>query len=137
MIGDMFNNELKAKVAVICSDVAELVNSHKDQWHAPLGTQSQVQGERNHKSAMPTGNWWPEALGHASSTGSQNDLHYAFFPGSRRLAVKDGPDVVLYDTKDYRIHGVSQQQSTGQSLRFNSQHGPVDISDLDEVTKSD
>lgn len=107
MVGDMFNDKLKAKVAAICSDVAELITSDTDNQFAALGNQS-------------GGHWWPEGLGHPASTGSQNQLRYAFFPESRRLAVTDGTSVTVYDTKDHRIGGVSQQQSSGQSLSFTS-----------------
>jgi hypothetical protein len=137
MVGDMFNDRLKSKVAAICSEVAELVDLDKSDWHAPLARQAQVRDPVNSANQQPRGHWWPEGLGQPSSTGSQNTLRYAFFPESRRLAVADGYSVTLYDTKDHRIGGVSQQQSSGQSLSFTSQHGPIDISQLEKVTKSD
>ena len=138
MVGDMFNDRLKAKVAAICSEVAELVNLSQGDWHAPLARQAQVRDQgANMSDHRPGGNWWPEGLGQPSSTGSQNTLRYAFFPESRRLAVADGSSVTLYDTKDHRIGGVSQQQSSGQSLSFTSQHGPIDLSELEKVTEPD
>ena len=137
MIGDMFNDRLKANVAAICSEVAGLVELNNSDWHEPLARQAQVRNQgANMSEHRPGGNWWPEGLGQPSSTGSQNTLRYAFFPESRRLAVADGHSVTLYDTKDHRIGGVSQQQSSGQSLSFTSQHGPVDISELEKITKS-
>ncbi len=138
MVGDMFNDKLKAKVTAICAEVAELVVFDKGDWHAPLARHTQVRDQAaNASDQRPGGDWWPEGLGQPSSTGSQNTLRYAFFPESRRLAVADGSSVTLYDTKDHRIGGVSQQQSSGQSLSFTSQHGPVDLSELEKVTKSD
>ncbi|MEP7453411.1 hypothetical protein [Phyllobacterium sp. SB3] len=135
MIGDMFNADLKKKVAALCADVAQLV-SKEDDWHAPLGQKSHNRrsGDRSRSSSAQA---WPDGLGQASSTGSQNDLHYAFFPESRRLAIKDGSSLTLYDTEDHRIQGVSQQQSTARSLRFTSQNGDVDLSDLRKVANSE
>lgn len=138
MVGDMFNNGLKAKVAAMCSEVAGLVSSGKVERDTSRRSQSQDQGygETDRAAFRSAGDWWPQNLGPASSTGSQNDLHYAFFPESRRLAIKVGGRITLYDTKDHHIGGVSQQQSTGQSLSFTSQHGPVKVSDLEVVTWS-
>ncbi|MGN7735418.1 SHOCT domain-containing protein [Sinorhizobium sp. Sb3] len=40
---------------------------------------------------------------------------------------------MVYDTKDHRIGGFSQQQSDDQSLSFTSQYGLVKISELDVI----
>lgn len=76
------------------------------------------------------GQWWPEALGQPASTGAQNDMRYAFFPATRRLAISVGGRVTVYDTRDHAIGGFSQQQGGDQSLSFTSQHGLVRVSDL-------
>jgi hypothetical protein len=132
MVGDMFNNGLKAKVSDICSELAALVRgsdllmsstSHQSQYQG--GTSLFVPGE------LSSRNWWPEELGYASSTGAQNDLRYAFFPASRRLAIDIGGKITVYDTRDNQITGFSQQQGGDQSLSFTSQYGLVKISDLD------
>lgn len=34
------------------------------------------------------GPWWPADLGQPSSSGSQNDTCYAFFPDERRLLIE-------------------------------------------------
>jgi hypothetical protein len=78
--------------------------------------------------------WWGADLGHAGSTGSQNNIRYAYFPATRRLAIKVGPDVIIYDTADNQIGGVSQQQSGDSSLTFVSQHGLVRVADLHVVS---
>lgn len=137
MVGDMFNNALKANVAGICSELAALVRG-MDLLSAQTSQQSQYQGQGRGASlfvpgALSAGNWWPEELGHPASTGAQNDLRYAFFPTIRRLAIDIGGRVTVYDTKDHRIGGFSQQQSGDQSLSFTSQHGLVKISELDVV----
>jgi hypothetical protein len=110
MIGDMFNNGLKARVAALCEDLAPLA------------------GE-----APAAGAWWPADLGRPAATGDQNGLRYAYFPETRRLAVESGGQLSLYETGDHRIGGVSQQQGAGRTLAFTSQHGPVRLEDLPRV----
>ncbi|TCU15413.1 SHOCT domain-containing protein [Rhizobium sullae] len=137
MVGDMFNNALKANVAGLCSELAALVRG-MDLLGPQTSHQSQYQGQGAGVSlfvpgALSAGNWWPEEFGHPASTGAQNDLRYAFFPAIRRLAIDVGGQVTVYDTKDHRIGGFSQQQGGDQSLSFTSQHGLVKISELDVV----
>lgn len=122
MVGDMFNQALKARVDALCSDLAASIGSL--QVFAPAA-QAQGQGASLFVSGGASGNWWPEGLGRASSTGSQNDMRYAVFPETRRLAVEARGRVTVYDAGDHRIGGVSQQQSGDQSLSFTSQHGTV------------
>ena len=135
MVGDMFNNTLKAKVDSLCTELATLARGN-DVFRPlpPPQSQSQMQGSGASLFVPGSfGNWWPEGLGHAASTGSQNNLRYAFFPETRRLAIDLGGSVKIYDTRDHRIGGFSQQQSGGQSLSFTSQYGLVDLGSLEEV----
>jgi hypothetical protein len=74
--------------------------------------------------------WWPKDLGEPSTSGSQNEMRYAFFPQKRRLLVEQGGKQTTYDSGDHRISGVSQQQSQGQSLAFTDQNGSVKLDDL-------
>ncbi|MCF3643074.1 SHOCT domain-containing protein [Rhizobium sp. TRM95111] len=139
MVGDMFNNALKAKVDGICSELAALVRD-MDLAGRPASYQSQSQNQGGGVSlfvpgAFSAGNWWPADLGHPSSTGAQNNLRYAFFPETGRLAIDIGGRITVYDTKDHRIGGFSQQQGGDQSLSFTSQHGLVRVSELDEVAR--
>ena len=84
----------------------------------------------------PQAQWWPDGLGEPNATGSQNDLRYAYFSASRRLAVQMGGKTTLYDTGDHRIGGVSQrQQSDDGSATFTSQNGDVSLADLKVVTR--
>ncbi len=57
-----------------------------------------------------SGNWWPAELGYASGSGAQNNIRYAYFSNTRRLAVDINGQVTVYDTLDNQIGGVSQQQ---------------------------
>jgi hypothetical protein len=118
MIGDMFNNDLKARVDALCRDLAAAPGP------VPATTEPQP-GQTSH--------WWPDGLGSASATGAQNDMRYACFPDQRRLAVMRDGRVRVYDTGDHRISGFSQQQSSSQSLSFTSQTGIVRLEDLHEV----
>jgi hypothetical protein len=118
MVGDMFNSALKARVDQLCLDLSDLLRSH----HLFVAE----------RSGAPSygGAWWPKAFGVPSSTGSQNDMRYAFFPETRRLALQQGSVTTTYDTGDHRITGVSQQQSGTQNLTFTSQYGTVRLYDL-------
>jgi hypothetical protein len=77
--------------------------------------------------------WWPEDLGEPGTSGSQNDVRYAFFPEPHRLAIEQDGKVTLYDTGDHQISGVSQQQGGSNSLAFTSQKGDVNIEELKKV----
>ncbi len=80
-----------------------------------------------------TGNWWPTDMGLPGSTGAQNNLRYAYFPGTRRLAIDVGGQVSVYDTGNHQIGGFSQQQSGDQSITFTSQFGLVRVADLPRI----
>jgi hypothetical protein len=143
MIGDMFNNALKAKVDGLCTDLANLLRQEPSPW-ATMSSQSQGQGgtggSGNVSLFVPAAGgspaaWWGGDLGAASATGSQNDIRYAYFPASRRLAIAISGHVTIYDTADHVISGVSQQQSGDASLSFVSQRGLVRVADLRVVSK--
>jgi nitrous oxide reductase accessory protein NosL len=79
--------------------------------------------------------WWPEGLGTPASTGSQDDLKYAYFADARRLAVQSGGRTTVYDTADHQIGGVSQQrQGKDGRATFTSQHGDVSLDQLKIVS---
>jgi hypothetical protein len=120
MIGDMFNQSLKARVDALCNELA------------PVVTSSAAPSPTPHGLTRGSG-WWPVELGGASATGAQNDMRYACFPDKRRLAVMRNGQVKIYDTGEHRIGGFSQQQSGAQTLSFSSQLGTVRLDDLTEV----
>jgi hypothetical protein len=134
MVGDMFNHGLKAKVDGLC---AELSNLLADQPFVPAPS---PQGGYGGSGGSPvslfvpggggSGTWWPGDLGVPSASGSQNNVRYAYFPGSRRLAVEVEGRVSVYDTLDHHIGGVSQQQGSGASVTFTSQYGTVSVLSL-------
>ena len=132
MIGDMFNADLKARVSGLCSELVRLVGTIQVHPVAlPMSRHRSQQGPGVGRFGMSEGvTWWPAEFGTPSSSGAQNDMRYAVFPATRRLAVNEKGRISIYDTGDHRISGVSQQQGPDQSLTFTSQHGPVRLADL-------
>jgi hypothetical protein len=143
MISDMFNNALKARVDALCNELSALIRSEPD-FAATDSFQSQSQGARGNfqrgsssllAAAGPDqANWWPADLGVPSSLGAQNEVRYAYFPATRRLAIDINGTVTVYDTQDHQISGFSQQQPGSGSLGFSSQLGGVDVTRLPIVS---
>ena len=153
MIGDMFNNYLKDRVGSLCQELAGLIQgqplfavpaqsqsqSQGGGWQGQTGGSYQQQGSGGGTGSSlfvpnaQTGNWWPADLGMAGSTGGQNNLRYAYFPGARRLAIDVNGQVTVYDTGEHQISGFSQQQSGDQSITFTSQFGLVRVADLPRI----
>jgi hypothetical protein len=153
MIGDMFNNYLKGRVGSLCQELAGLIQkqplfampaqsqgqSQGGGWQGQLGGGYQQQGSGGVTGSslfVPSaqfGNWWPGDLGVPGSTGAQNNLRYAYFPGTRRLAIDVGGQISVYDTGNHQIGGFSQQQSGDQSITFTSQFGLVRVADLPRI----
>ena len=115
MIGDMFNSELKAKVDRICHAVAGVM-ADRPRVDDAAAAQLQTAGAKSVS-------WWPPEFGTPSAAGSQNAMRYAFFPATQRLVVDDNGTVSIYDTGDCYLTGVSQQQSSTQTLSFSSTDG--------------
>jgi hypothetical protein len=143
MIGDMFNQNLKTKINSLCEDLSNRLRSQPLFAPAASQTQTQGQGASGVSFFAPGPNsssWWPADLGAPSATGAQNDMRYACFPATRRLAIQQGGKTNVYDTGEHIIGGFSQQQSGDQSLTFNSQFGLVRVAELPLVspaTKND
>ena len=158
MLGDMFNNGLKNSVGGLCQELSNLIANQPGLIQSGSfqsqnqGTQEQSNfgggysnnGGQQQNSSGPTGtvslfvpppagssgNWWPAGLQFPSSTGSQNNVRYAYFATIHRLAIEVNGQVTLYDTLNHQIGGFSQQQSTGGSITFTSQFGLVDVKTL-------
>lgn len=140
MVGDMFNTGLQNLVANLCGEISNAY--FQGPFFPPppkpvAGWQGQAQSQGGGPSMQISGgsfgSWWPAELGHPSSTGSQNNLSYAIFPGTRRLAVNLNGRVTVYDTGDHMIGGVGQQQSGDASWTFTSQYGTVYLNQLPVV----
>jgi Short C-terminal domain len=153
MVGDMFDDRLRATVSGLAGELARLLATTPvyapeppEPAAGPTGgatpmsfTPMAPMHPANSQGLGPWGGqaWWPEHLGRPSSVGGQNDALYAVFPAARRLAVRhgDGP-VLIYDTADQAIGGVSQQQGgLVGTLAFTSQHGTFSVASLTLVTE--
>jgi hypothetical protein len=117
--GNMFDNALKARVDALCSELAQL-----------LATTSVFP-----PSTFTSANWWPANLGVPSAAGGQNNVRYAIFPSTRRLAIQINGVTKVFDTGEHHIGGVQQQQQGGGygSVSFTSQFGTFDVSSLAEL----
>lgn len=129
MIGDMFNHGLKARVDALCADLAAALRQGLS-----LAMRQPPSGSSASLFVPAASSRWPEDLGTPTSSGSQNDLHYAFFPQTRRLALDHGGRITVYDTGDHRITGFAQAQGGGQSISFTSQHGLIDLASLRQIS---
>ncbi|HCS55090.1 SHOCT domain-containing protein [Rubinisphaera sp.] len=149
MVSDLFNNHLKYRVDSICNDISnELANNQLTPFVASFqsqsqnGSNSQMQagGSMGSSNSLfvpdPEANWWPQDLGAPNAVGSQNNVRYAYFANSRRLAVKTGNNIWVYDTGDHQIGGFSQQQGSGGSITFTSQYGVVNLSTLPVISQN-
>jgi hypothetical protein len=166
MVSDMFNDRLKSRIDALCSDLANLVASQAD-VSLDRNFQSQSQGIPSGRAETKIGSsdkadatsprdtvfapaslfaestsntadqWWPSDLGSPDSAGAQDGTRYAYFSHSRRLAVKVGGRVAVYDTLDHRITGFSQQQSHASTMSFSSQRGLIDVAALPVVSISE
>jgi len=157
MLGDMFNHGLKSRVDGLCNELSSLLanqpgllrsGSFQSQSQSGGGQQSQSGGgQQSQASGGPVGSyslfvpdprdkWYPSELGAPTSTGSQNNVRYAYFANARRLAVETGGDVWVYDTLDHQIGGFSQQQGMGGSITFTSQYGTVNLTSLPVVFRN-
>ena len=146
MVGDMFNYSLKAKVEGLCSELSQLL-AQQPFVPFPASFQSQSQGGHHQQQGSDavslfvpeapgraSGRWWPAELGLPNGSGGQNQVRYAYFNSTRRLAVELNGYVTVYDSLDHQISGVSQQQGSGGSLTFTSQYGTVSVSSLPIVS---
>jgi hypothetical protein len=125
MVGNMFDNALKARVDALCNELVQL-----------LATTAVFPPATSHieMGLLPSNNWWPPDLGVPSAAGGQNDVRYAFFPGTRRLAIQIGGVARIFDTGEHHIGGVQQQQGGGYgSVSFTSQFGTFGVASLRDL----
>jgi hypothetical protein len=134
MVGDMFNYNLKAKVDGLCAELSQLV-FRTDLREAPAyPPPAATMGQSLSQPGGFSSSGWPAELGMPSSSGAQNQMRYAYFPATRRLAVDNAGQITVYDTGDHHIGGVSQQQGGDTTLTFTSQFGTVSLASLPVVS---
>ena len=130
MVGDMFNPGLQSTVSGICSELSSQLAGGAVLVDRP---DPAARGTSSAGFGTVGGDWWPPELGRPSSSGGQNDSAYAYFPSTRRLAIRSGGTVAVYDTGDHQISGVQQQQGARGSLEFSSQFGTFTVDSLPVV----
>ncbi len=136
MVGDMFNPGLQSAVSGICSELSsQLAEGAVLVTEPSRGAVTDSAGDQRSRRGSSTGgsDWWPSELGRPSSSGGQNDDAYAYFPGTRRLAVRRGGAITIYDTGDHQISGVQQQQGSRGTQEFTSQRGTFTVDSLPVV----
>ncbi len=126
MVGDMFNNQLKATVDGLCIELSNLIHQGGIQYKPLPKNQGGFQSSNS-------GNWWGD-LGFPNSTGSQNNTSYAIFSNIARLAIQENGKVTVFNTLDHQIGGTGQQQGGNYSVSFTSQYGIVNLSSLPIVS---
>ena len=109
MVGDMFNQALKATVDGLCVELAALLAAspfvqpeparsplpgqetpHQQRGDVRPAAGSQAPATVSVFMVSPAGNagaWWPAELGIPAASGAQNAMRYAYFPAQRRLAI--------------------------------------------------
>jgi len=124
MVGNMFDNALKARVDALCNELTQLLATTT--VFPASASASQI--------GFIAADWWPSDLGAPSTVGGQNEVRYAFFPGTRRLAIQINGVTKIFDTGEHHIGGVQQQQGSGySSVSFTSQLGTFGVSSLHEL----
>ncbi len=147
MIGDMFNSNLKGRVDSLCSDIARILDDQpgllrsgsfqsQNQSSSGPGLSNVPIGTSTLFVPDPRAQWFPSELGQPNAVGSQNNVRYAYFANSHRLAVDTGGEVWVYDTLNHQIGGFSQQQGSTGSMTFSSQFGTVSLTDLPVVMRN-
>ncbi len=137
MIGEMGNAALRRRVGALCAELAALPVAETGRVDpgvaGPAGSATATA-----EFAVPAsdaGPWWPIGLGRPSSSGAQDGVAYAWFPQARRLAVRRGDSVAVYDTGEHGITGLSQAGSAA-SLRLRAGAREIELSELAEVGKA-
>ena len=129
MIADMFNDELKGRVDRLCRSLS--VFQHDTGNFTKVASKGLQSGASEaFRASRDHATWWPTEFGNPTSTGAQNNCRYAYFSHAQRLVVVAFGKTTVYDTRGHEITGFSQQQSSGASMTFVSDRGPVDLGSL-------
>ena len=131
MIGEMGNAALRQRVGALCAALAALPAS--ETGRVDPGAAGPAARPAEFSALAPdAGPWWPAGLGRPSSSGAQGEMAYAWFPQARRLAVRHGDRLAVYDTGEHGITGLSQGGGAA-SLRLRAGAHEIGLSELVEV----
>lgn len=133
MVGDMFNSSLRATVEKLCSELSNLAST-KLLFEETSETAEKKQ-QINSGFTANSSSSWPSVFGNPTASGSQNNFKYAYFAPVKRLVIEENGKQTIYDTKHHYITGISQQQGSGNSHRFTSQDGTVDLGSLAVISE--
>ena len=133
MITEPGNHVLKNRIDALCNELSRLYRERGDAAQ-PGHRRINAHARAWDTVAVERENWWPAELGEPAAVGEQNQLAYAYFDAARRLAIRRGKRVTLYDTGTHRITGVAQSQYEDASdVVFTSQIGEVALAELAQV----
>jgi hypothetical protein len=128
MTSRLHDHDLRARVDGLCSELCAIVRGMDTAAPAAFRRDADAPPAAS-RVDLPAGeSWWPATLGSPTASGDQNGVRYAYFPDKHRLLLQEGARIDAYDTQDYRLTGVAQQQGHTRSITFNSDHGPVPLS---------
>jgi hypothetical protein len=119
--------DLRAKIDGLCSELAAIVRGSDTSAPAALSRPPGTAPAVGHVNLAAGESWWPALYGQPRASGEQSGVRYAYFPAKHRLLIQNGAHIEAYDTADFAITGVSQQQGTHRSLTFASDKGPVPL----------
>lgn len=118
MIGDMFNDGLKAKVAALCAELASFVREY----------QAAQPEEKEKEDATVSA---PIKTIPATFSGSQNGAKYAYYAPQNVLQIEEEGKISRYSTEGLTLWGVQQSQDgTGKKLKFTHAGGTITVDDL-------
>jgi len=122
MIGDAFNYTLKAKVDVLCHELATAYHNGDLESTKPPTT-------------MNNATWWSNNDTKPTFSGTQNNIRYAYFKSQNQLRIHHDGFETTYNTRPYILTGVSQQQDNDiQSIAFHTQDGKhLTIKDFEPI----
>jgi hypothetical protein len=126
MIGDMFNDSLRAKVDAICRDLLPQLEANTGTGISPLKRSGSPELE----------SWWPSTYPAPAATGGQNEFRYAYFPTKNVLVVEEKGRREVYDTTGHEFHGFGQQQPSSTGLSIRSANGEVPLAKLPRKVES-
>jgi len=133
MVGDMFNSSLRTTVEKLCGELSNLVSTKL--LFEETSESAEKKQQVNSGFAASSSSSWPSVFGNPTASGSQNNFRYAYFAPVKRLVIEENGKQTIYDTKHHYITGISQQQGSGNSHRFTSQDGTVDLGSLAVISE--
>ncbi len=106
MVGNMFDNALKARVDALCGELAQLLAT------TTVFPASTARSGRVHLGQLVAGR--PRR---SEPSGGQNDARYAIFPSTRRLAIQINGVTRVFDTGEHRSVACNNSSRAADTAR--------------------